>query len=135
MIHRAPFGSLERFVAVLIEHFEGAFPTWLAPEQVRVLPISEKFTDHAKERLNELLEIGARASMDNSAEKIGAKIRLAQLDKVPYMLIIGANEIETNTISVRHRSRGDIGSWCPKEFISKFQEAVTTRSLLFSLYL
>ena len=129
MIHRAPFGSLERFVAVLIEHFEGAFPTWLAPEQVRVLPISEKFTDHAKERLNELLEIGARASMDNSAEKIGAKIRLAQLNKVPYMLIIGANEIETNTISVRHRSRGDIGSLCPKEFISKFQEEVKTRSL------
>ena len=129
MIHRAPFGSLERFVAVLIEHFEGAFPTWLAPEQVRVLPISEKFTDHAKERLNELLEIGARASMDNSAEKIGAKIRLAQLDKVPYMLIIGANEIENNTISVRHRSRGDIGSLCPKEFISTFQEEVKTRSL------
>ena len=129
MIHRAPFGSLERFVAVLIEHFEGSFPTWLAPEQVRVLPISEKFTDHAKERLNELLEIGARASMDNSAEKIGAKIRLAQLDKVPYMLIMGANEIETNTISVRHRSRGDIGSLCPKEFISKFEEEVKTRSL------
>ena len=129
MLHRALFGSLERFVAVLIEHFEGAFPTWLAPEQVRVLPISEKFTNHAQERLNELLEIGARASIDNSAEKIGAKIRLAQLDKVPYMLIVGANEIETNTISVRHRSRGDIGSVCPKEFISKFQEEVKTRSL------
>ena len=110
MIHRAPFGSLERFVAVLIEHFEGSFPTWLAPEQVRVLPISEKFTQQAEEYLNQLLEIGARASMDSTAEKIGAKIRLAQLDKVPYMLIIGANEIETNTISVRHRNRGDIGS-------------------------
>ena len=124
MIHRAPFGSLERFVAVLIEHFEGSFPTWLAPEQVRVLPISEKFTQQAEEYLNQLLEIGARASMDSTAEKIGAKIRLAQLDKVPYMLIIGANEIETNTISVRHRNRGDIGSLCPKEFISKFEEEV-----------
>ena len=129
MIHRAPFGSLERFVAVLIEHFEGSFPTWLAPEQVRVLPISEKFTQQAEEYLNQLLEIGARASMDSTAEKIGAKIRLAQLDKVPYMLIIGANEIETNTISVRHRNRGDIGSLCPQEFISKFEEEVKTRSL------
>ena len=129
MIHRAPFGSLERFVAVLIEHFEGSFPTWLAPEQVRILPISEKFTIPAEERLNELLEVGARASMDNSAEKIGAKIRLAQLDKVPYMLIIGANEVETNTISVRHRSRGDIGSLSPEEFINNFQDEVRNRAL------
>ncbi len=129
MIHRAPFGSLERFVAVLIEHFEGSFPTWLAPEQVRILPISEKFTSPAKERLNEMLEVGARASMDNSAEKIGAKIRLAQLDKVPYMLIIGANEVESNTISVRHRSRGDIGSLSPEEFINNFQDEVRNRAL------
>ncbi|MDC0066632.1 threonine--tRNA ligase [Verrucomicrobia bacterium] len=129
MIHRAPFGSLERFVAVLIEHFEGSFPTWLAPEQVRILPISEKFTSPAQERLNELLEVGARASMDNSAEKIGAKIRLAQLDKVPYMLIIGANEVESNTISVRHRSRGDIGSLSPEEFINNFQDEVRNRAL------
>ena len=129
MIHRAPFGSLERFVAVLIEHFEGSFPTWLAPEQVRILPISEKFTIPAEECLNELLEVGARASMDNSAEKIGAKIRLAQLDKVPYMLIIGANEVETNTISVRHRSRGDIGSLSPEEFINNFQDEVRNRAL------
>ena len=129
MIHRAPFGSLERFVAVLIEHFEGSFPTWLAPEQVRILPISEKFTSPAQERLNEMLEVGARASMDNSAEKIGAKIRLAQLDKVPYMLIIGANEVESNTISVRHRSRGDIGSLSPEEFINNFQDEVRNRAL------
>ena len=129
MIHRAPFGSLERFVAVLIEHFEGSFPTWLAPEQVRILPISEKFTSPAQERLNELLEVGARASMDNSAEKIGAKIRLAQLDKVPYMLIIGANEVESNTISVRHRSRGDVGSLNPEEFINNFQDEVRNRAL------
>ncbi|MDP6858553.1 MAG: threonine--tRNA ligase [Verrucomicrobiales bacterium] len=129
MIHRAPFGSLERFVAVLIEHFEGSFPTWLSPEQVRVLPISEKFSEQAGEQLNKLLGVGARASMDNSAEKIGAKIRLAQLDKVPYMLIIGANEVETNTISVRHRKRGDLGALCPEEFISQFTEEVSSRSL------
>ena len=129
MIHRAPFGSLERFVAVLIEHFEGAFPTWLSPEQIRVLPISEKFSEQAREMLNKLLEVGARASMDNSAEKIGAKIRLAQLEKVPYMLIIGANEVETNTISVRHRKRGDLGALCPEEFISQFTEEISSRSL------
>ncbi|MEC7357814.1 MAG: threonine--tRNA ligase [Verrucomicrobiota bacterium] len=129
MIHRAPFGSLERFVAVLIEHFEGSVPTWLSPEQVRVLPISEKFSEQAGEQLNKLLGVGARASMDNSAEKIGAKIRLAQIDKVPYMLIIGANEVETNTISVRHRKRGDLGALCPKEFISQFTEEVSSRSL------
>ncbi|HAA88025.1 MAG TPA: threonine--tRNA ligase [Verrucomicrobiales bacterium] len=129
MIHRAPFGSLERFVAVLIEHFEGAFPTWLSPEQIRVLPISEKFSEQARELLNKLLEVGARASMDNSAEKIGAKIRLAQLEKVPYMLIIGANEVETNTISVRHRKRGDLGALCPEEFIPQFTEEISSRSL------
>ena len=129
MIHRAPFGSLERFVAVLIEHFEGAFPTWLAPEQVRVLPISEKFTDHAQECLNELLEIGARASIDNSAEKIGAKIRLAQLDKVPYMLIIGAKEVESDTISIRHRNRGDLGALRPGDFLEQFLDEVRTRAL------
>ncbi|HIG83260.1 MAG TPA: threonine--tRNA ligase [Verrucomicrobia bacterium] len=129
MIHRAPFGSLERFVAVLIEHFEGSFPTWLSPEQVRVLPISEKFSEQAREQLNKLLAVGARASMDNSAEKIGAKIRLAQLEKIPYMLIIGANEVETNTISVRHRKRGDLGALCPEKFISQFTEEVSSRSL------
>ena len=129
MIHRAPFGSLERFVAVLIEHFEGSFPTWLSPEQVRVLPISEKFSEQASEQLNKLLGVGARASMDNSAEKIGAKIRLAQLEKIPYMLIIGANEVETNTISVRHRNRGDLGALCPEEFISRFTDEVSSRSL------
>ncbi|NRB44350.1 MAG: threonine--tRNA ligase [Verrucomicrobiales bacterium] len=129
MIHRAPFGSLERFVAVLIEHFEGAFPTWLSPEQVRVLPISEKFSEQARERLNTLLGVGARASMDDSAEKIGAKIRLAQLEKIPYMLIIGANEVENNTISVRHRKRGDLGALSPEDFISKFTEEVSSRTL------
>jgi threonyl-tRNA synthetase len=129
MIHRAPFGSLERFVAVLIEHFEGAFPTWLAPQQVRVLPISEKFADISRKYLNMLQEAGARAAMDNSAEKIGAKIRLAQIDKIPYMLIIGAKEVESDTISVRHRNRGDLGAVCPEEFITEFREEVSARVL------
>ncbi len=129
MIHRAPFGSLERFVAVLIEHFEGAFPTWLAPQQVRVLPISEKFESAAQKHLDMLLEAGARATMDNSAEKIGAKIRLAQIDKIPYMLIVGAKEVESETISVRHRSRGDLGALCPGDFLEQFLNEVRTRAL------
>jgi threonyl-tRNA synthetase len=129
MVHRAPFGSMERFVGLLIEHFEGAFPTWLAPEQVRVLPISEKFHDAAQVQVDALLETGARVRLDDAAEKIGAKIRLAQLDKVPYMLIIGANEVESNTVSVRHRRRGDLGSLRPEEFLAQFREEVSSRSL------
>ncbi len=129
MVHRAPFGSMERFVGLLIEHFEGAFPTWLAPEQVRVLPISEKFSDAARAQLGALAEAGARATLDDSADKIGAKIRLAQLDKVPYMLIIGANEVESNTVSVRHRRRGDLGALSPEEFLAQFREEVSSRSL------
>ena len=129
MIHRAPFGSLERFVAVLIEHFEGAFPTWLAPQQVRVLPISEKFVEAAQKHLDILQEAGARAAMDNTAEKIGAKIRLAQIDKVPYMLIVGAKEVESDTISVRHRNRGDLGALRPEDFLEQFLDEVRARAL------
>jgi threonyl-tRNA synthetase len=129
MIHRAPFGSLERFVAVLIEHFEGAFPTWLAPQQVRVLPISEKFVEAAQKHLDMLQEAGARAAMDNTAEKIGAKIRLAQIDKVPYMLIVGAKEVESDTISVRHRNRGDLGALRPEDFLEQFLDEVRARAL------
>ena len=114
---------------MLIEHFAGSFPAWLSPEQVRVLPISEKFSEQAREQLNALLGVGARASMDDSAEKIGAKIRLAQLEKIPYMLIIGANEVENNTVSVRHRKRGDLGALSPEDFISKFTEEVSSRTL------
>lgn len=129
MIHRAPFGSLERFMAVLIEHFEGAFPTWLAPEQVRILPLSEKFIEPAQKQLEALLAVGARVTLDNSAEKMGAKIRLAQIDKIPYMLVIGANEVESNTVSVRHRKRGDLGALRPEEFLATFCEEVSSRAL------
>jgi threonyl-tRNA synthetase len=129
MIHRAPFGSLERFVAVLIEHFEGHFPTWLAPEQVRILPISEKFLKPAQKQLEALKTVGARVTLDGTAEKMGAKIRLAQIDKVPYMLVIGANEVESNTVSVRHRKGGDLGAMHPDEFLTKFCDEVSSRSL------
>ncbi len=129
MIHRAPFGSLERFVGLLIEHFEGKFPTWLAPEQVRVLPLSDKFIEHAEEASKKLANIGVRVSVDRAAEKIGAKIRLARLDRVPYMLVIGGREAETNSVSVRHRDRDDLGSVPLDEFVSNIQKEIFTRAL------
>ncbi len=129
MIHRAPFGSMERFVGVLIEHFAGKFPTWLAPEQVRILPISEKFAESAEAVMQELKSDRVRITMDNANEKIGAKIRLAQLARVPYMLIIGAKEQETNQVSIRHRDRGDEGSLAADEFRARLAEEIQTRSL------
>jgi threonyl-tRNA synthetase len=110
MIHRAPFGSMERFMGILIEHFAGAFPLWLAPEQVRVLPISDKFNDYAHEVLKALQAAGLRASIDQHPEKIGAKIRNAQLEKIPVMLVVGAKEAETQTVSYRDRLDGDRGT-------------------------
>lgn len=109
MIHRAPFGSLERFTGLLIEHFEGKFPMWLAPEQVRVLTISDKFDDYAHEVAQKLAAQGVRAKIDSSSDKIGAKIRLSRLDRVPYFLVIGAKEEEEKSVSVRHRDLQDLG--------------------------
>ncbi|PQJ29828.1 threonine--tRNA ligase [Rubritalea profundi] len=129
MIHRAPFGSLERFVGLLIEHFEGKFPTWLAPEQVRVLPISDKYIEHAEAAAKKLTDIGARVSVDRASEKLGAKIRLARLDRVPYMLVIGAQEAESNTVSVRHRDRMDLGARPLDEFIKDLHTEISSRSL------
>ncbi|MBN2021750.1 MAG: threonine--tRNA ligase [Pirellulales bacterium] len=110
MIHRAPFGSLERFIGMLIEHFAGAFPLWLAPEQVRVLVVSQKFEEYGREIERRLVEAGLRASGDYRAEKIGAKIRDAQLALVPYMFIIGGREAESGAVAVRDRLDGDLGA-------------------------
>ena len=110
MIHRAPFGSMERFMGILIEHFAGAFPLWLAPEQVRVLPISDKFLAYAGRVLAELQAAGLRTSVDARPEKIGAKIRDAQLEKVPVMLVVGGKEAESQTVSYRDRHDGDRGA-------------------------
>lgn len=129
MIHRAPFGSMERFVGVLIEHFAGKFPTWLAPEQVRVLPISEKYVDMAEQVRGELKLAGMRVTSDLSDDKVGAKIRLAQLARIPYMLIIGAREQESGNLSVRHRDRGDDGEFSVSEFKDKVVEEISQRSL------
>ncbi|MGC6427618.1 MAG: threonine--tRNA ligase [Akkermansiaceae bacterium] len=129
MIHRAPFGSLERFVGLLIEHFEGKFPTWLAPEQVRVLPISEKFSEAAQALVSELAEAGVRVKVDGSGDKIGAKIRLARMDRVPYLAVIGAREVEENSVSVRHRDQGDLGSISTNDFVSRIKEDISDRTL------
>lgn len=129
MIHRAPFGSLERFVGLLIEHFEGKFPTWLSPEQVRVLPISDKFMDVAEDATAKLADAGARVVLDRSNDKIGAKIRLARLDRVPYMLVIGAREVEEGTVSIRHREKNDLGSKPLDDFIGTIREEIANRSL------
>lgn len=129
MIHRAPFGSLERFVGVLIEHFAGKFPTWLSPEQVRILPISEKFVEAADEVHKALRKEGVRVKVDDTNEKVGAKIRLAQLERIPYMLIIGAKEQESNQVSVRHRDRGDVGAVGVDEFKNQVVAEIRSRSL------
>ncbi len=101
MIHRAPFGSMERFTGVLIEHFAGAFPLWLAPEQIRVLPLSEKSDDYATEVANKLRLAGFRVSTDLQSARVQAKIREAQMDLIPYMLVVGPKEQETNSVNVR----------------------------------
>lgn len=110
MIHRAPFGSMERFVAVLIEHTGGKFPLWLAPDQVAILPISERFNDYAFKVLRELALHDIRALVDDRAEKIGRKIRDNELKRIPYLLIVGEKEAEEGTVSVRIQGQGDQGS-------------------------
>ena len=107
MIHRVAFGSIERFIGILIEHFAGAFPTWLAPVQVKVLPISDKYMDYANKVLDELNAAGVRAEVDSRAEKIGYKIRETQMQKIPYMLVVGEKEQEADLVSVRSRFAGD----------------------------
>ncbi|MCB0480672.1 MAG: threonine--tRNA ligase [Flavobacteriales bacterium] len=117
MIHRAPFGSMERFVAILTEHCEGKFPLWLAPEQFAILSISDKYLAQAEKTLLLLRENGLRGYIDDRAEKIGRKIRDTELQKIPFMLIIGEKEEESNTVSVRKQGHGDLGSKTPEEFV------------------
>ena len=129
MIHRVVFGSIERFIGILIEHFAGAFPTWLSPEQVRVLPISDKYLDYANKVNEQLKEAGIRTSIDTRAEKIGYKIREARLAKVPYMLVVGAKEEEEGLVSVRSRFAGDEGQKFLADFISAIKEEIKTRAI------
>lgn len=126
MIHRAPFGSMERFMAILIEHYAGAFPLWLAPQQVRVLPISDKFNEYGRRVLAKLEAAGLRAGIDQSGDRVQAKIRLAQEEKVPYMLVVGGRDQEAGTVSVRCRSRGDLGPMPVEEFLEKARGEIET---------
>lgn len=129
MVHRAPFGSLERFTGVLIEHFAGAFPLWLAPEQVRVLPITDKVHDAARGVHERLRALGVRATVDDSADKVGAKIRLAQLEKVPYMVILGAREAASGNLSIRSRGKGDEGAIPAEEFYQRILLEIQSRKI------
>ena len=124
MIHRVAFGSIERFIGILIEHFAGAFPTWLSPVQVKVLPISDKYMEYAESVLADLKETGIRAELDSRAEKIGYKIREAQMQKIPYMLVVGAKEEESGLVSVRSRFEGDEGQKPLDEFIATIQKEI-----------
>ncbi|MBQ1190600.1 MAG: threonine--tRNA ligase [Lachnospiraceae bacterium] len=127
MIHRVCFGSIERFIGILIEHFAGAFPTWLAPVQVKVLPISEKYEAYANSVKAALDEAGIRAEIDMRSEKIGYKIREAQMKKIPYMLVVGQQEEAEGKVAVRSRFMGDEGAIALNEFISNIKEEIATR--------
>ncbi len=126
MVHRAIFGSFDRFIGIITEHFAGAFPTWLAPVQVKILPIADCHLDYAKEIKNKLEEVGIRTELDEREEKIGYKIREAQLQKTPYMLILGNKEVENNAVGVRSRKDGDIGAMSIDDFIKKIKEEEKT---------
>jgi threonyl-tRNA synthetase len=129
MIHRAPFGSMERFTGVLIEHFAGAFPLWLAPEQIRVLPLSEKSDDYATEVAGKLRQAGFRVATDLQSARVQAKIREAQLDLIPYMLVVGPKEAETNSVNVRCRIDGELGVMTLDAAIAKLAEERDKRTI------
>ncbi|MBO7678252.1 MAG: threonine--tRNA ligase [Thermoguttaceae bacterium] len=129
MIHRAPFGSFERFTGILTEHFAAAFPLWLAPEQIRVLTVSEKFNDYAQKVEQKFLDAGLRASSDLRSEKIGAKVREGRLDLVPYLCVVGANEEEVGTVSVRSRRDGELGAKPVDELIASLKQEIEEKRI------
>ena len=122
MIHRAIFGSFDRFIGILTEHYAGAFPLWLSPVQVKILPIADAHHEYAKEVLNKFEEAGIRVELDDRQEKIGYKIREAQLQKIPYMIILGDKEVEAKAVGVRSRKAGDIGQMSIEDFMNKIKE-------------
>ena len=129
MIHRVIYGAIERFIAILTEHFAGAFPAWLAPVQVKVLPVTEKHTDYARQVYDKLFDNDIRVEIDARSEKIGFKIREAQLEKVPYMLIVGEKEELAGTVSVRCRKRGDLGPREFNDFYASLKDEIDSMSL------
>ena len=126
MVHRALFGSFDRFIGIITEHFAGAFPTWLAPVQVRILPIADSHKEYAEKLKQKLEEYDIRVELDEREEKIGYKIREAQLQKIPYMLIVGDKEVEANAVGVRSRKDGEIGAMSVEDFINKIEEEIKT---------
>ncbi len=129
MVHRALLGSLERFIGVLIEHFGGAFPTWLAPVQAMVIPIADRHIEYAESVKTKLTEAGLRVEVDARNERMGAKIREAQVQKIPYMLVVGDREAEANAVAVRLRSGDDLGAMPLDDIQARMLEEVTTRAL------
>ena len=129
MIHRVVFGSIERFIGVITEHFAGAFPTWLAPVQVKVLPLTDRTLAVSKDIADQLDKAGVRVEVDDRNEKLGYKIREAQLQKVPYMLVIGDRDVEKGVVSVRSRSKGDLGAMTLEAFQAMVREEIATKAL------
>jgi len=129
MVHRALLGSVERFFGVLVEHYIGAFPAWLAPVQATVLPLSEKTLVYAQNVALQLKQAGFRVHLDDRNEKLQAKIRDAQMQKIPYMLVIGGKEAEAGTVAVRHRSKGDLGPRPVEQFVADLRAEVDSRSI------
>jgi threonyl-tRNA synthetase len=124
MIHRVVFGSIERFIAILTEHFVGAFPVWLSPIQVKILPLVDKHHEYAAKVQKELEAKGIRVEIDLRNEKIGYKIREAQLEKIPYMLVIGDKEMDNNMVAVRSRKEGDLGAMSLNDFMDKIDQEI-----------
>ena len=127
MIHRVLLGSIERFIGVITEHFAGAFPVWLAPVQVKVMPITDRTNEYAQSIADKLNALGMRVETDLRNEKIGYKIREAQMQKIPYMLVVGDKEAEAGTVSVRTRNGGDMGAMELDAFIAQIQEEIATK--------
>ena len=127
MIHRVCFGSIERFIGILIEHFAGKFPVWLAPVQVKVIPVSEKSMEYAADVYEKLKAAGIRTELDHKDEKVGYKIRQAQLEKVPYMLVLGEKEAAEGAITVRSRDKGDLGAAGLEDFIADIKKMVAAK--------
>jgi threonyl-tRNA synthetase len=128
MVHRALFGSLERFFGILVEHYAGAFPAWLAPVQAAILPITDKQSGYAAFVADKLKEAGVRVTVDDRNEKVNLKIREAQIQKVPYMLVIGAREEAAGQVAVRHRKRGDLGPIPLDEFVLTITAEIAAKS-------
>ena len=128
MIHRVVFGSIERFIGILIEHFAGAFPAWLAPVQVKIIPITDRQKDYASQVEQHLIEANIRAEVDSRSEKVNYKIREAQNQKIPYMLVVGDKEIENNSVAVRHRAKGDLGAIPLDEFKANLLEEIESKT-------